>query len=83
MDMIKLKQIGDGVRVMSVDAIVAKVVRVDEVDYELYNAARGRDNRGMVRVADAHGGEPAMMQMYATYDEAEAAYDKSIAILEA
>lgn len=73
-----LKKIGDAQSVAGIDAIVADVRRIDGVDYELYNANKLKDKRGVLRVIDAESGEVVTIQTFPTFDAAEAAFKKAL-----
>ena len=71
-------EIGDSVKVADIDAVLADQVRIGGVNYELYNSARLKDKRGVVRVFDADSGNTVSINKYATYDKAEAAYKEAV-----
>lgn len=74
----KLK-VGDAVRVVDVDSILAKTETVDGVRHELFNANALRDKRAAVRVVDEDSGNVISLVQYPTYDQAEAEYKDVVA----
>lgn len=74
----QIKSIGDSQTIMGTEAIVAKVERVDGVDYELYNANKLKDSRGFVRIYDSESGNVVSINEYPTYDQAEGEFDKAV-----
>lgn len=72
-------KVGDSVKVMNIDAIVAKTETIDGVTYELYNASKLRDKRGAIRVFDVESGETVTGIAFPTFDQAEAKYLDAVA----
>lgn len=75
-----LKNVGDQHSIMGTKANVSKAARIDDVDYELYNANSLKDKRGFVRVSDPSTGEAVSLKSYPSYDQAEAAYNDAVRI---
>lgn len=78
--------IGDGLKVMGVDSILADTITFGGVRYELYNDARLKNKGGAVRVKDIDSGEVVTVQRYPSFDQAEKVFkdaEKSAAKAEA
>lgn len=72
------KKIGDAQKVAGIDMIVADIRRIDDVDYELYNANRLKDKRGAFRIANVETGEAGGIKTFATFDEAEKEFNEAV-----
>lgn len=73
------KKVGDAQRIMGIDAVVAKTERIDGIDYELYNANKLKDERGVVRTFDADSGEVINAgTTFPTFDQAETSYNEAV-----
>lgn len=70
-------KIGDAATVMGIDVILAKT-RTDEdgVRYELFNAAKMSDTRGVLRVTDVDSGNVVSLQSFDDYAQAESKFDQ-------
>ena len=71
-------KVGDPVRIMGIDAVLAKTERIDGIDYELYNAAQLKDKRAVLRVVDVDSGKPVTLTSFPTYDQGEISYNKAV-----
>ena len=78
---VKVLKIGDAQRVMGIDAILADTKTIDGVEYQLYNANKLKDKRGVVRIFDAESGEVVSTTTYPTFDQAEAKYKDTVGIV--
>lgn len=76
------KKVGDSQKIGKIgDGIVAKIERINGVDYELYNANKLKDNRGAIRVIDSDSGEVVSYNVYPDFKKAEMEYNKTLNIL--
>jgi N12 class adenine-specific DNA methylase len=68
---VKKLKIGDAITIMDIDAILADSHDIGGVRYELFNAAKGKDKRGIVRITDIETGNVVTLKSYEEYDKAE------------
>ena len=71
-------QPGHSQKIMGMDATVHSSARVDGVDYELWESAKGK---GVVRVKDADSGEVVSIKPFNSFDDARGEYADALTAL--
>lgn len=71
-------KIGDPVKIMGVDSLLADTHTENGVRYDIFNGAKLAEKRAAVRVTDLDSGNVVTLKQYPTYEAAEAEYKTTV-----
>ena len=72
-------KVGDEVRIMGVDSVVARTETIGGVRYDLFNGSKLKEDRAAIRVADGDTGNVVSIKQYPTFDAAEKDFNDTVA----
>lgn len=71
-------KIGDPIKIMGVDSVLADTHTEDGMRYEIFNAAKLSEPRAAIRATDIDTGNVTTLKQYPTYADAEADWNKVV-----